>query len=44
MGHVEVLYVTELVGMLLTWVGYRMSIRPVVPPAPAAPEPRLVTN
>jgi hypothetical protein len=25
MGHVEVLYVTELVGMLLTWAGYRMS-------------------
>ncbi len=28
MGHVEVLYVTELVGMLLTWAGYRMSVRP----------------
>lgn len=28
MGHVEVLYVTELVGMLLTWTGYRMSIAP----------------
>ena len=27
MGHVEVLYVTELVGMLLTWLGYRMSVR-----------------
>ena len=38
MGYVEVLYVTELVGMLMTWVGYRMSIRPVTPgsalPAP----------
>ena len=44
MGHVEVLYVTELVGLLLTWVGYRMSVRPVVPPAPAAPEPRLATG
>jgi hypothetical protein len=32
MGHVEVLYVTELVGMLLTWTGYRMSVRPVVQP------------
>ncbi|MBP7777381.1 MAG: hypothetical protein KA371_09655 [Acidobacteria bacterium] len=30
MGHVEVLYVTELAGMLLTWTGYRMSVRPVV--------------
>jgi hypothetical protein len=28
MGHVEVLYVTELVGMLLTWTGYRISVRP----------------
>jgi hypothetical protein len=44
MGHVEVLYVTELVGMLLTWAGYRMSVRPVVPPAPAAPEPRLASG
>lgn len=30
MGHVEVLYVTELAGMLLTWTGYRMSVRPAV--------------
>jgi hypothetical protein len=35
MGYTEVLYVTELSGMLLTWVGYRMSIRPVVVPATA---------
>ena len=27
MGYVEVLYVTELVGLLLTWAGYRMSVR-----------------
>jgi hypothetical protein len=32
MGYVEVLYVTELVGLILTWTGYRMSVRP----APAA--------
>lgn len=32
MGHVEVLYVTELAGMLLTWMGYRMSVRPVAVP------------
>jgi len=32
MGHVEVLYVTELVGMLLTWTGYRMSVRPYSTP------------
>jgi hypothetical protein len=28
MGHVEVLYVTELIGLLLTWTGYRISTRP----------------
>ena len=27
MGYVEVLYVTELIGLLLTWAGYRMSVR-----------------
>ena len=27
MGYVEVLYVTELVGLLLTWMGYRLSVR-----------------
>jgi hypothetical protein len=26
MGYVEVLYVTELAGLLLTWAGYRMSV------------------
>lgn len=29
MGHVEVLYVTELVGLLMTWSGYRISVRPM---------------
>jgi hypothetical protein len=28
MGHVEVLYVTELIGLLLIWFGYRFNIRP----------------
>ena len=28
MGHVEVLYVTELIGLLMTWTGYRISVRP----------------
>jgi hypothetical protein len=28
MGHVEVLYVTELVGLLLIWWGFRLNIRP----------------
>ena len=34
MGHVEVLYVTELAGMLLTWLGYRMSVHPAGVPTP----------
>ena len=28
MGHVEVLYVTELIGLLFIWAGYWMSVRP----------------
>jgi uncharacterized membrane protein len=28
MGYTEVLYVTELAGLILTWMGYRMSVRP----------------
>jgi hypothetical protein len=35
MGYTEVLYVTELAGLLLTWTGYRMSVRPVAVPATA---------
>jgi len=35
-GYTEVLYVTELIGMLLTWGGYRISVRPV----PALPSGR----
>jgi len=38
MGHTEVLYVAGLVGILLTWIGYRISVRPVVP-AHARPAP-----
>ena len=30
-GYTEVLYVTELIGMLLTWSGYRISVRPIAP-------------
>ena len=26
-GHVEVLYVTELIGLLVIWVGYRLNTR-----------------
>jgi hypothetical protein len=35
MGYTEVLYVTELAGLMLTWAGYRMSIRAVPVPATA---------
>ena len=35
MGYTEVLYITELAGLLLTWLGYRMSIRPVAAAAVA---------
>jgi hypothetical protein len=27
MGHVEVLYVTELIGLLLIWWGYAVIVR-----------------
>lgn len=32
MGYTEVLYVTELMGLILIWMGYRMSVRPGVSP------------
>ena len=32
MGYTEVLYVTELLGLLLIWAGYRLSVRPAVVP------------
>lgn len=35
MGYTEVLYVTELAGLVLTWMGYRLSVRPVLVTAPA---------
>jgi hypothetical protein len=35
MGYTEVLYVTELAGLLLTWLGYRMSVRPLAMPVTA---------
>jgi hypothetical protein len=36
-GYTEVLYVTELIGLILTWTGYRISVRPVVPAPVATP-------
>jgi hypothetical protein len=39
-GHVEVLYVTELAGLLLIWMGYRWNVRsPVTRPAGEWPTP-----
>jgi len=37
-GHVEVLYVTECVGLLLIYTGYRLSVGP----APVAPVPEAL--
>lgn len=38
MGHTEVLYITELLGLGLIWWGYRLNVRgPGVAPAPAPP-------
>ena len=31
MGYTEVLYVTELIGLVLTWMGYRLNVRAPVP-------------
>jgi hypothetical protein len=36
MGHVEVLYVTELLGILLIYVGFRFATAPSTEPAAAA--------
>lgn len=43
-GYTEVLYVTEFVGLILIWLGYRWNVRAPVPApsavrAPAAAEP-----
>jgi hypothetical protein len=42
MGHVEVLYVTELVGILLIYIGFRFATSPIVEAAEAG-DPELVT-
>jgi hypothetical protein len=37
LGHTEVLYVTELIGLVLIWTGYRYNVRPAAVRAPATP-------
>lgn len=34
-GHTEVLYVMELIGLILIWIGYRYNVRPGLSGAPA---------
>jgi hypothetical protein len=41
MGHVEVLYVTEILGIILIWMGYRWNIRPAPTPSRTVPEAAL---
>ena len=35
-GYTEVLYVTELVGLILIWIGYRYNVQPGPRGAPEA--------
>ncbi len=47
MGHTEVLYVMEFLGLILIWIGYVYNVRPGVRGAPApvaAQEPELVAG
>ncbi len=45
MGYTEVLYVTELLGILLIWIGYEYNVRPVSDAAGAdIPADRAVTS
>jgi hypothetical protein len=41
MGHVEVLYVTELLGIILIWMGYRWNIRPAPMASRTVPDAAL---
>lgn len=36
MGHTEVLYVMELIGITLIWIGYTYNVRPVTSSSPAS--------
>lgn len=38
MGHTEVLYVMELIGLILIWIGYRYNVRPGVRGSPTEVE------
>jgi hypothetical protein len=41
-GHTEVLYITELLGLLMMWRGYALSVRASNPSRSEAPRPDLV--
>jgi len=43
-GHTEVLYVMELIGIVLIWIGYTYNVRPGVRGAPRAPAEEAVTT
>ena len=45
MGHTEVLYVMEFLGIILIWIGYRYNVRPGARGAPKpAPEAAVTTG
>lgn len=44
MGHTEVLYVMELIGLTLIWIGYTYNVRPGGRGAPAAHAPEAVAT
>ena len=43
-GYTEVLYVTELLGLLLIWTGYRYNVMPGAAGAPPAPTEAAVAS
>ncbi|MFV1988705.1 MAG: hypothetical protein ACC682_15630 [Gemmatimonadota bacterium] len=43
-GHTEVLYVMELIGIVLIWIGYTYNVRPGARGAPRAPAEEAVTT
>jgi hypothetical protein len=44
LGHTEVLYVMEFLGIILIWIGYRYNVRPGARGAPRAVEEMAATS